>query len=768
MRYEDKLTSSSASKNWVECYPLGNGNIGVMDHGESNKNVICINDDRLWSGNGSDSNSHDSGVHIEEIRELVNRGKIRKAEKLVKKHILGGWAQSYLPLGNIIIESDMSSVTNYSRQLNLQTAIQEISYIANNAELKSESFASFPDGCYVSYNTIDPKITYKISMTSKLRYKCSCAVNDENVYISINGIAPIINEPIYSASKNPTVYSEHKNVKKWLARCAVKSDGEICVMGDSIVIRNGTYYQLVMSTLVDLVADCHLQSELDNKINKVINDDYASVKKRHIDDHIEKYDRCYIDLGGDEVDICTEQLLKQNNIKNNNKLVTLAFNMGRYLTIASYREGTYASNLQGIWNNMLRAPWSSNYTTNINTQMNYWPTLLVGLDKCHMPMIDLIKRIYENGKKTAKDTFNMSGWVCGHNSDGWGSSSPVGVHAKNNSVSFGLCIGSAGWLCRHIYEHYLFTEDKEFIENHFVVLIESAKFYLDYLTADSEDGTLVCNPSASPENKYFKYGFCSLSKASTMVITIIRELFKSVINISNIIKYEDSEGVICRISSALDSLKQVQVSKSGRVMEWHDDYMEINAKHRHISHLYGAFPSSEWTETKTPDLMRATALSLNKRGIEGTGWSIAWKSNVFARLHDGQNAYNAIMKQLTFVKAGNNISIGGGGTYGSMLCAHPPFQIDGNMGVCSAIIEMLMQSHDGFIELLPALPSQWSTGEVHGLIARGGFKVSFSWVNCEVTSCSITHKTKQVATVKINGKIEEITTAYEEIYKLVD
>ena len=756
MRYEDILKSNTPAKEWVECYPLGNGNIGVMDYGDISSSIISLNDDRLWSGIGKSKNNQSGGKFLDEIRKSITDGELSDAESLTKEHILGGWSESFLPLADIITTSNITSTQGYNRTLNMARGIHTVSFNSSKGEYINESFVSAPAGCYVSSTKCPTPTTYTFTMESQLNNSLAISITGDMVEMIMSGTAPTVNLPIYRKVAVPTDYIQEDPGKEWLANCSIVSDGDISILGNVVTIKNCTSYQLVMSSDVKFRTTKDLQATAARKVNAVLAKQYSKVLERHTEDHAALYNRCFLEIGGEETNLPTGELLKNNKKLKNNKLITILFNYGKYLTIASSRPDTQAANLQGIWNERLRAPWSSNYTININTQMNYWPTLLVGLNECHLPMIDLIKKIYKNGKKTAKETYGMSGWTCSHNSDGWGMSNPVGHNSEDNSVTYGLFIGSAGWLCRHIYEHFLFTDDVAFLSDNFNILLDAAKFYLDYLSKDSESGKLVCSPSASPENIFIKKGVHCITKTSAMDITIIKELFENVVKCSEILNFNDTDGIIDIIENTIPELIPVGIGRNGCVMEWAEKHHESDSHHRHISHLYGCYPSDQWTDTKNTDLMKASAKSLKRRGINGTGWSIAWKINVFARLHDGKNAYKSLMKQLHYVKADGNIKMHGG-TYSSMLCAHPPFQIDGNFGACAAIVEMLMQSHNGYIELLPALPEEFFKGKVRGLKARGGYSVDIEWFSGRLVSYKITHPTKTTAIVKANGKIEEIT-----------
>ena len=394
MRYEDLLKSNTPAKSWAECYPLGNGNIGVMDYGDVSSNTISINDDRLWSGTNASKNNPDKGGSLEAIREAITEENFDTAETLIQQNILGGWSESFLPLGDLLVTSNIKNVQGYNRSLNMARGIQTVSYNSPVGEFLTESFVSAPAGCYVAVTTCPTPTDFTFTMSSKLQSSLGLYTQDESVVLSLSGIAPDINLPEYHKCENPTQYNTGASVKTWLSKCIIVSDGKISIEGNIVTIKDCTSYQVVMTTEVQTLKARDLVAAADKKLNAVISKPYSKVVERHADDYSQLYNRCFLEIGGDEVNAMTADLLKHNRKYKNNKLITILFNYGRYLTISSSRRDTYASNLQGIWNDTLCPPWSSNYTLNINTQMNYWPTLIVGLTECHLPMIDLIKKIY--------------------------------------------------------------------------------------------------------------------------------------------------------------------------------------------------------------------------------------------------------------------------------------------------------------------------------------------------------------------------------------
>lgn len=441
------------------------------------------------------------------------------------------------------------------------------------------------------------------------------------------------------------------------------------------------------------------------------------------------------------------------NDSKENHMAEMMFHYARYLMICSSKPGTQCANLQGIWNHSMRAPWSSNYTVNINTEMNYWMAERCNLSECHEPLFELIERTAQNGEKTAREVYGLPGWVSHHNIDIWGHSSPVGYYGQDdNPCSYSMWPMSSGWLCRHLWEHYCYTLDTEFLRNRAYPIVENAvRFYLAYLMPYR--GYLVTCPSTSPENQFVASDGThhSVSVASTMDISILKELFENYLKMCRILKID---GLTGEVKDVLAKLPPFQIGEKGQLQEWFFDYPEAEEHHRHVSHLYGLYPA-QIIDREDKDLREACQKSLDLRGDEGTGWCMAWKACLWARLNDGEHALKLLKNQLRYTTE-ENISCVGGGIYPNMLCAHPPFQIDGNFGFAAAMIEMLIQSKGNEVTLLPALPKEWNTGKVTGVQIQGGFTVDFEWEKMKIKNICIRAKYNSELLLNYNGKTERI------------
>ena len=426
----------------------------------------------------------------------------------------------------------------------------------------------------------------------------------------------------------------------------------------------------------------------------------------------------------------------------------MLYNFGKYLLISSSRKGTLATNLQGIWNDKLRAPWRGNFTANINTQMNYWSAEVSNLSECHESLFEFIREIAKTGEKTARDYYNCRGWTCHHNVDLWKHTLPTGPM----TASFWPI--ASGWFCRHIYEHYKFTLDKDFLKENIDVMKKAAEFYLDFMILD-EDGTLMTSPSISPENRFIddKGQSCAVTKSSTMDISVIKTLYMDLIEALEILG-EDMD-LKAELEEALKKMPSYKIGKHGQLQEWLEDFEEEEVFHRHQSHLYGLYPGDDLIKLKDEKLMNACEVVLNRKGTISTGWSLAWRANLWARLKRGDMVFKFFESQLKLMQD-MEIQYVSGGSYKNLFCAHPPFQIDGNFGVAAAVAEMLIQSHEEYIELLPALPPQLKSGSVKNLRARGGFTVSFDFKDERVTNFKVKSATNKVCKLLVNGELIEI------------
>lgn len=749
-----KLFEFSSARAWGECYPIGNGNIGVMDNGSLNKQKIYYNDDRLWSGCDAYKGRKCAPEILEKIRAAVVAEDFGTAEKLLVQNINGEFTQSYMPLSLLSVSSNLKHCNNYSRTLDMAEGIH---FVKSDVSDITE-FVSMPSKCHVMEYEVKQDAKFEFVLSSQIRSNIAYKKTNYGAEITLLGVAPTHCDPIYHQTNNAVVYSETDAGSKAAMVITIRTDGVIGVESGAIIINNPKKINVIAVTEVQLNPTIDLLAVARDRAEKLITIEFGSLQQQHIADYKPLFDRVSLDLCDASRNQTTSDLIKTKPNKRDNSLYVQLYNFGRYLMIASSRVGTAAANLQGIWNHLFKAPWSSNYTININTQMNYWGVETANLSEMHEPLFDLIEKIRIKGEKVAKDTYHCRGWVSGHNSDIWGHANHVGIDSPG-STCYALCISSNGWLCQHIFEHYLFTADKEFLKSKLDTMIGAAEFLLDYMSIDNATGKLITNPSASPENK-FRHGGGSyaVNKCSTMDLAIINELFKNVLQA--LADLGIKHAIEAELRDALAQLLPYQIDSNGRLQEWYGEYKETSKHHRHVSHLYGLYPGREFNYIDTPELVEAARKSLTRRGLGGTGWAKAWKIGLYARLHDGETALEEIDSQLRYVSAAKKMSLSGG-TYQSLLCAHPPFQIDGNFGAMASIAEMLLQSHNGFLELLPALPAKWSSGSVKGLCARGGYVVDIEWKDCKIIALNINSKIAKTVKIRENGAIAEYPIPYK-------
>ncbi len=748
------------AKMWTSALPLGNGKIGAMIYGGPRCEQISLNYDELWTGYPRNYQDKCSYRYFSKARDFALNGRFNDSQNLLEEYFEGGNSEAYMPFGDITIECHKGMVKNYERRLDLTTAIHTVKYAKGDTVYLRESFVSFPDNVLVMRflaNTAN-SISFDLHINSALRN----TVRTDNEYLILDGICPSNN------SKNKEFmgveyerYSENE-VKKGISfrgAVKIKTDGMLIYAKDKIMVSNANSAIMFFSCESSFNGfDKHPNlegKEYKNKcietIQKAYDKSYDSLKQAHIADYSSYYNRVSLDLGSlNRVKIPTDKRLADfTGSKNDPALYTLLFNFGRYLTIAASREGSQAMNLQGIWNDKQDPPWSSNYTVNINTEMNYFPTLMIGLPEMHMPLIDLVKKISVTGEKTAKELYHARGFVCHHNVDIWGMTTPV-----QGSASWSFWNMSGGWLCHHLYEHYEYTLDENYLRDiAFPIMKKAAEFYLDMLVLD-KDGYLIIAPSTSPENSFkFKDGSYSVSQTATMSMSIIKELFANCKKAAGILNISDD--VIDEINKKEPLLLPFKIGSKGDLLEWYDEMEQSSPHHRHISHLYGLYPARLIDYEETPRLANAARRTLEYRGDSGTGWSMGWKINFWARLHDGNHALKLLDMQLQPVDNKFLINYkGGGGTYPNMFDAHPPFQIDGNFGAVSGIVEMLMQSTDTTIYLLPALPDKWKNGSVRGLRAKGNIVVDIEWNNGKLTDYKLYGDTKGKRIVYQDMEIE--------------
>jgi alpha-L-fucosidase 2 len=795
-----------------EALPLGNGRLGAMVYGGVDEELLTLNLDTLWSGTPCDFSVPGGRDALAGAREAVFRGDFAAAEDYCRK-AQGPYGQSYLPMGSLrvrfangeqgAIQKELNSsgtgagrpsglgITcgtpsphgstedSYTRQLDLSTATASVSFSTAGVRQTREYFTSAPDQILVArFHSSEPGgISFTATLDSLLRGKAK-ARNERTLVF--NGEAPVHMDPI-GYRKGIRYRDESEIPSPEGISFAIELRANI-VGGRSWCDAEGLHVEEADEVILHLAAAtnftdprtppqrdlldpaCSATATLDAVEGKT----FETLSKRHLADFAALFDRCELDLGGPLANLPTDERIASFGA-DDPSLVTLLFQFGRYLLISSSRSGTQPANLQGIWNEILHPPWCSGWTLNINAQMNYWPAEVTGLSECHEPLFDLVDTLAETGAKVARDVYGCHGWVAHHNTDLWGIAVAVGDFGHGNPKWANWPMGGA-WLCQHLWEHYRFTDDLEFLRSRAYPRLRAATcFLLDWLVPMERDGDnwLVTAPSTSPENTWRaadgqNFG---VSIGTTMDIAIIREILTACREASRALRCDEELGI--RLGEVLESLPPIRVGRHGQLQEWLDDIDDPADHHRHISHLYALHPGTQIT-CENPSLKAAARRTLELRGDEGTGWSLAWKINFHARLGDGERAF-ALIRQLFFPvpAAQNDVTIDvSGGLYPNLLDAHPPFQIDGNFGLTAGVAEMLLQSHETansesrnletlvIISLLPSLPRAWQNGSVKGLRARGGFIVDIEWRDGMLTHYRIASSEPREVLIRINGQVQ--------------